>query len=630
MGKFKRVTSVFMCLLTFFSMFDMGVSAEEIQQEYKDLTFSVEYKDNHNSDGRRDITSFVRVLKNGNEINSNIEELEDHNDVITYSVKDVPVYSDDLQSTNTYALSLSNLKGYVANKSLFTFNNNYTLDENVQLSLESYSVSGTVSFDEIPEMSAEDYFNTVFENVDVDYEEVDSKNYTFTLNNLWKNDKNGNDKTYWFDDQIEGYDVNQEVEIREDSTINLIYTKQVEEDEDNNSEVSIMPATTNEDTNEGTDTSEDTHTVEYEGTQSFSLNWFDDKIDSRDNYGTITLTVGTTKLNYTFNGNSWTTSDTSSVFNVNEITFKKTSNSAQLQEVSVSKIPSKIDDESVESSISYSYSGDDYTVEKEENTNNYSIYHLTTYIMNIVVSDGGVDINDWIKESLSLTSDNTDLNSKLSNKTYTLTQESNENGKVTYTLSVSGLKEYTTSDGAKVPVTYDAQVSNVSTDGKITYTDNDQFEVTYDNTSVANYGADTSSVKNTGSLKLLLTGTTKYTATKVWLGSAENKPNTTWYLWRYSKKSGVNYTQAAQVSENGSVVKWENVNTTSSLTWTKENLPKYDTDGYEYVHLAREVMGKSNYVKHYGTVKNSFNDDKNADGEAQSESVRNGDTSIYK
>lgn len=244
-----------------------------------------------------------------------------------------------------------------------------------------------------------------------------------------------------------------------------------------------------------------------------------------------------------------------------------------------------------------------------------------------MLSNGGQTISN-LHNYFHLSSGYSDLNGKLQNHDFTLSYQKTEGGKSYYSLTVSGLKEYQEKDGTKSKIIYDSVLSNISDDGTIAYKDNDKFEVTYNNTKVANYGNDTSSIKNTGELDLLLTGTTSYSGTKVWK-TKEEHPNATWALWRYSKKNGVDYKQASPVSKDLNEQDVANWDAKEGGTWTVSNLPKYDTDGYEYVYFAKEYMNDSSYVRHYGTVEQDFKDDINADGQTQDEKSRNGDTSIY-
>ena len=604
----KKFTSIFLSLVMLCSGLDTNTSAEEITQETKDAYFTVEY-----ADEVRNPNTFLELLENGNKVDSTFEKVSENNNSIEYKISGLEVYTEDLLSTNTYSLQTKEITGYSYNKSLFTFNENYSLDENIQLSLAAYNVTGRVSFDG-EGVTKDEYFSTVFKDFDVTSQEDDG-DYTFTINNLYTADVNGNTTSYSIDPTLEGWNCNVDtITINGDTKLDIQYSK---------------GTSSNDSSNVNAIDDEVIHNVVYEGTKSFDLNWYDDVTEGRTSYGTIQLKVNNKTLNYTTSdGVNWTTNDTSDVFDVNQIKFTATSASSQYQSVNITGIPSKIDDKDTTISLSYDNSDSSYEVVQESDNTTYSIYKLTDFEMSVIVSDGGVDISN-LKSYLSLTSSNSDLKKKLEAGDYKLSLQGISGGKATYTLTVSGLKEYTSDGSGKTPVTYDASIKDVKSDGYIDYKDGDQFEVTYDNTSVPNYGSDTSSVKNGGSLKLLLSGTTGYSGTKVWLNGDATKPSATWALWRYSKKDGVDYKQASPVTEdlNGKEVSsWD---ATNGGTWNVGDLPKYDTDGYEYVYLARETMNSSAFVKHYGTQENNFEDDINADGKKQSESVRDGDSSVY-
>ncbi len=160
------------------------------------------------------------------------------------------------------------------------------------------------------------------------------------------------------------------------------------------------------------------------------------------------------------------------------------------------------------------------------------------------------------------------------------------------------------------------------------------FTIENDNKNVPGYGTDVSQGYNGGTVILTRTNTTEYRATKIWQDelTKEERQSTDWTLWRYAARQGDTFEMAAQVfmdadnktitivatDKNGDVTKTF-VNT---FNWTTsgetiehfliENLPKYNSDGYEYTYFAREANLDSSYVRHFGAY---------TDGEFQEESA---------
>lgn len=123
-------------------------------------------------------------------------------------------------------------------------------------------------------------------------------------------------------------------------------------------------------------------------------------------------------------------------------------------------------------------------------------------------------------------------------------------------------------------------------------------------------------------------GQTSYDADKVWLdgNNKDNRPATTFSLWRYSTNSS--YSQAAQVQLNavtsGTSNPGSSVNAVEFVTVTIpeksdgtvdlnqllrskygdaiDQLPKYDPDGYPYIYALREDSSLTGYETVYGTV----------------------------
>lgn len=124
------------------------------------------------------------------------------------------------------------------------------------------------------------------------------------------------------------------------------------------------------------------------------------------------------------------------------------------------------------------------------------------------------------------------------------------------TVTITSLPMYTLSGE---PITYtvgtaetDGEHDRLTPEGIEGIDDGDYFSIRYDNTDSALGGSTTDEILDGGSLIMILTGETTYSATKVWLDEADSgeRPAVTFYLWRY--RAGESYTTAAQVTdENG-------------------------------------------------------------------------------
>lgn len=200
-----------------------------------------------------------------------------------------------------------------------------------------------------------------------------------------------------------------------------------------------------------------------------------------------------------------------------------------------------------------------------------------------------------------------------------------------------------TRDGLPIvySITYEGKTS--SEDGS------DFYQVAYDNQNAPNHGSDTTAAYSGGTMTLRRLGTTTFDATKVWLdNNAENRPDATFTLWRYSANQENGYSIASQVqlapkgsealeyatitigseqdttevenpiesnSENepveeppteeavsnavdlGALLKAKYGNQNDEL-----RLPKYDPDGYPYVYAMREETNLPGYEKVFGSV----------------------------
>ena len=156
----------------------------------------------------------------------------------------------------------------------------------------------------------------------------------------------------------------------------------------------------------------------------------------------------------------------------------------------------------------------------------------------------------------------------------------------------------------------------------------DYFQPSYNNSGSPGHGSSTNLLHDGGTMTLRPIGQTSYDANKVWLdgNNKDNRPATTFSLWRYSTNSS--YSQAAQVQLNavtsGTSNPGSSVNAVEFVTVTIpeksdgtvdlnqllrskygdaiDQLPKYDPDGYPYIYALREDSSLTGYETVYGTV----------------------------
>ena len=133
----------------------------------------------------------------------------------------------------------------------------------------------------------------------------------------------------------------------------------------------------------------------------------------------------------------------------------------------------------------------------------------------------------------------------------------------------------------------------------------------YDNAKVPNQGTNVSECRNGGAINLTLVGSTAYRARKAWLDDGAdpaNRPDATFYLWRYTDKDGNGYAQASQVRDDGgsliSVSLAGGEKNQDVFDIVVDDLPKYDPKGYPYIYLMRETLGNSTvpYEQVFGAV----------------------------
>ena len=149
----------------------------------------------------------------------------------------------------------------------------------------------------------------------------------------------------------------------------------------------------------------------------------------------------------------------------------------------------------------------------------------------------------------------------------------------------------------------------------------DYFAISYDNSAVPSFSGITDAVYSGGTLKLTLTGTREFEATKVWLddGSTE-RPTAEMELWRY--REGEAYSTAALVrDQDGHPYTLTLTGTQDEETVTFSDLPKYDAEGHKYLYVVREYLSginASKYEQVFGVV--------NSDGSVSGDIVEGSDT----
>ena len=192
---------------------------------------------------------------------------------------------------------------------------------------------------------------------------------------------------------------------------------------------------------------------------------------------------------------------------------------------------------------------------------------------------------------------------------------------------------------------------------------NDYFKISYENDPSSNYYGKTDGAYSGGKVILTLTGETEYNADKIWGDKAKNdkkRPDIFFELWRYTNKDGQNFRDASPVKNaNGKLLKVYikgtsepdeflisfnqnednglNIdNNQSAFLTNDEKLPRYDSEGNEYVYFTRETIisqsGGDQYVKIYGYVDENgqFKDTLpyNGNRDSQDVSIYNGGTII--
>lgn len=159
----------------------------------------------------------------------------------------------------------------------------------------------------------------------------------------------------------------------------------------------------------------------------------------------------------------------------------------------------------------------------------------------------------------------------------------------------------------------------------------DYYQPAYNNSASPSHGSATDALYSGGTLTLRPMGLTTYDATKVWLDgdNQENRPETTFTLWRYSTNGSsvtaaqvqLNATdQASNPNVSNDAVQYVSITvpegSSNSVDLGKllnenygngtqdflSSLPKYDPDGYPYIYALREDTSLPGYERVYGSV----------------------------
>lgn len=103
-------------------------------------------------------------------------------------------------------------------------------------------------------------------------------------------------------------------------------------------------------------------------------------------------------------------------------------------------------------------------------------------------------------------------------------------------------------------------------------------------------GTEVGKLYDGGSLYLTLTGVKDYQASKVWEDAADpdHRPAGELQLWRY--RAGQSYTTAAPVRDDGGSILTVPLNGQEKQDIQFAELPKYDSEGYEYIYVVREYL----------------------------------------
>ena len=174
-----------------------------------------------------------------------------------------------------------------------------------------------------------------------------------------------------------------------------------------------------------------------------------------------------------------------------------------------------------------------------------------------------------------------------------------DNTRISYSI-----KEGEVTDAATEPEEGDGKVDSVAVPEE-----GDYFAIGYDNGEVPNYGDATDAVYGGGTVKLTLSGTRKWDATKVWLddGNESSRPGTVFELWRY--RADQPYSTASLVRDDSglplTIEPKQSEGDPNKYTLQIDDLPKYDAEGYAYLYVVREYLEGNNasrYEQVFGVV----------------------------
>lgn len=182
------------------------------------------------------------------------------------------------------------------------------------------------------------------------------------------------------------------------------------------------------------------------------------------------------------------------------------------------------------------------------------------------------------------------------------------------TVTVSGLWKYNL-DGSRINYSVEeTREGDGKGDGRLDADDGiaagvlpegDYFQISYDNSSTPNVGTEVGKLYDGGSLYLTLTGVKDYQASKVWEDAADpdHRPAGELQLWRY--RAGQSYTTAAPVRDDGGSILTVPLNGQEKQDIQFAELPKYDSEGYEYIYVVREYLTgehAGDYTQVFGAV----------------------------
>ena len=174
-----------------------------------------------------------------------------------------------------------------------------------------------------------------------------------------------------------------------------------------------------------------------------------------------------------------------------------------------------------------------------------------------------------------------------------------DNTRISYSI-----KEGEVTDAATEPEEGDGKVDSVAVPEE-----GDYFAIGYDNGEVPNYGDATDAVYGGGTVKLTLSGTRKWAATKVWLddGNESSRPKTVFELWRY--RADQPYSTASLVRDDSglrlTIEPQQSEGDPNKYILQIGDLPKYDAEGYAYLYVVREYLegdNASRYEQVFGVV----------------------------